>query len=203
MNDEWTDHVKFDDAPDGYWDLSKTEVTANSIIINEPFYPNVIKFQPIFPSTIMMTKKFFHHIGGFDESFGRKCSEDLEFTLRCTQEKPIGVVKEPVVGIRWHELNYSQGKIPGISFVVSDIEILEHSMEKHRFGADYYDLIAESIIRRSIAVANGAFEQGDFNLMKSILDRIPKPRRSRKLQLKIAISSLPKPLAEKIQQILC
>lgn len=199
---QWSDRTKFDDAPVGYWDVQKREVSDEAFIVDEPLYSTIIKFQPIFPSTLMMSKDFFYQVGGFNESFGRMHSEDFEFTLRCTQESPIGVINKPVVGIRWHALNYSQGKIPGISFGVSDIEILEYSMKYHRMGPACSDLIAGSILRRCIAVADGAFEHGDFELFRQIIKKIPKHARSMKLKTKAAVAKLPLPAARAIQAAL-
>lgn len=199
---QWSQKTKFDDAPIEYWDTPRMDITPHSFIITEPFYCNVLMFQPIFPSTIMMKKTFFNRIGRFNESFGGKMSEDLEFTLRCVQEKPIGVIKKPVVGIRWHEQNFSRGKVPGISFVIGDIEILDYSMKNHRLGSQHESLIREQIICRSISVAHGAFAHGEFMILQNMLKNIPAARRSFKLWIKIVIALLPFPLARVAQKCL-
>ena len=199
-NGIWAKSVKFDDAPKGYWDVSKVSITPHSFVITEPFYPNLLRFQPIFQSTIMMAKDFFYRIGGFNEDFGRKMSEDFEFTLRCSQESPIGVVTEPVVGIRWHEQNISRGRLRGISFVIGDIDILDYSMRNHRLGKKYEEIIQEQIIGRSIVAANGSFSYGEFNIMRNMLKNIPANRRSVKLWIKAAIAQLPFPIARAVRK---
>jgi hypothetical protein len=143
----------------------------------------------------MMRKSFFERIGRFDESFSGVMSEDLEFTLRCVQEKPIGVIKKPVVGIRWHEQNFSSGRLPGISFVIGDMNILDYSMKNHRLGPQHRSLIREQIIIRSISVAHGVFGHGEFRIFREMLKNIPVHRRSLKLWIKVVIASLPYSLA--------
>jgi glycosyltransferase involved in cell wall biosynthesis len=199
-NGRWSEETKFEAVPPGYWDLPRRQVTPVGFVVTEPLYPRLIRFQPVFPSTVMMSRSFFERIGRFDEAFGRKMSEDFEFTLRCGQESPSGVITEPVVGIRRHGQNFSRGPLPGISFVLGDMEILEHSLKHHRLGPQYEELITESIIGRGIAVANGAFERGDFELLERVLRGIPLPRRSLKLRLKAAIGRLPLPVSQLIQQ---
>lgn len=194
--------TKFEDAPAEYWDIPRLDITPHSFIIIEPFYYNVLRFQPIFPSTIMMKKTFFNRIGRFNESFGRKMSEDFEFTLRCVQEKSIGVIKKPVVGIRCHEQNFSSGNLPGISFVIGDIEILDYSMKNHRLGSQHQSLIKEQIIWRSISVAHGAFAHGEFEILRDMLKNIPTARRTFKLWIKVVIALLPFPLARAAQKCL-
>ncbi len=194
-NTRWSQKTKFDDAPAGYWDISRKDISPRSFIITEPFYPNVLRFQPIFPSTTMMTKAFFRRIGGFDESFGGRMSEDFEFTLRCVQERPIGVIEKPLVGIRCHEQNFSRGNLPGISFVIGDIEILDYSMKNHRLGSQHQSLIKDQIISRSISVAHGAFAHGEFKTLRGMLKNIPAARRTLKLWVKAAIALLPFPMA--------
>ena len=199
-NGEYSRNTKFDDAPMNYWDIARLKATKNAFVATEPLYPKVLTFQPIFPSTIMMKRTFFDRIGQFDESFGRTMSEDLEFTLRCVQEAPIGVVTKPLVGVRWHERNFSSGKLPGISFILGDIEILEYSSKRHRLGPQYRALIQEQIINRSISVMHGAFLLGDFKLVRNIVKNIPVTCRSPKIWIKTAIAYLPYPIAKTSQQ---
>lgn len=201
-NGQWSQKTKFDESPNNYWNIPRVDISSHSFIIKVPFYPNILKFQPIFPSTILMSKQFFAHIGKFDESFGRKMSEDFEFTLRCVQEKPIGVIAEPLVGIRWHESNFSKGNIPVVSFIVGDIEILDYSMKNHHLGSEYKSVITDQIIKRSIDAAHGAFAYGDFKLVKDLLKNIPKGHRSIKLWVKAAVSQLCLPMARLIQKSL-
>lgn len=202
-NGLWSKQVKFDEAPPGYWDIPKIDDTPKAFVVTVPFYPNIVKFQPVFPSTVIMRKEFFCRVGGFDESFGRMCSEDFEFTLRCTQESPIGVVTEPVVGIRKHDLNFSHGRLPGISFILSDIEILEYSLRNHRLGPRYINLIRESIVDRYISVAYEAFVLGEFELFKNAIKKIPLEKRSWKLKLKAAIVGLPQLFSRILKNIIC
>jgi glycosyltransferase involved in cell wall biosynthesis len=198
-----SEHTKFDEAPPGYWDIPKHWHTENAFVATEPFFSNVVRFQPIFPSTVTMKRDFFFRVGAFDESFGRMCSEDLEFTLRCTQECPTGIVTAPVVHIRKHDENFSHGRLPGISFILSDIDILEYSLKKHRLGPICRELINESIVQKYISVAYEAFRSTQFDLFNHALDNIPPGRRSAKFKLKAAIAGLPEPFARLVHTIVC
>jgi glycosyltransferase involved in cell wall biosynthesis len=197
---QWSPGTKFDDSPADYWDVPRVDINTNSFIITEPFYYKVLSFMPIFPSTVMMKKSFFNRIGRFNEAFSRKISEDFEFSLRCVQEYPIGVITKPVVGIRKHEQNFSKGNLPGISFIIGDIDILNYSSQNHRLGAENLSLIKEQIISRSISVVHGAFAIGEFAIFRDILKNIPTSRRSLKLWIKVVIALLPFPLARAAQK---
>lgn len=61
-----------------------------------------LSFSP-YTSSIMVTRKSFEFINGFDESFIRH--QDYEFLLRFFEFFSIGVIEEPLVEIRGNEIN--------------------------------------------------------------------------------------------------
>ena len=62
-------------------------------VLDRPLYTRLLlDDQPIFPSTTAFTRRHLDRIGGFDERLNRTVAEDLEFTLRCVREAPIGVL---------------------------------------------------------------------------------------------------------------
>lgn len=188
--DRWSNNTKFDECPVGFWDIKSIEIGNDLLVIKEPLYSKLLTFTPIFPSTILMNKTFYNRVGGFDENFGRKISEDFEFSLRCVQEKNTGVIKKAVVGIRKHEQNFSNGNLRGISFIIGDIQILKYSLQNHKLGQQNETLIKEQIIDRSISVAHGTFAAGEFSIFKEILKNIPLNRRSSTLWIKLALTNI-------------
>jgi glycosyltransferase involved in cell wall biosynthesis len=59
--------------------------------------------------TVIMTREFFHEVGGFDESF--RYFSDYEFWTRCSLASPVTVVTMPLAQVRDHPGSYTTGKL--------------------------------------------------------------------------------------------
>lgn len=183
--------TKFERSPEGYWDGAR-KIDDDMWILDVPLYERLLTYHPIFPSTVVMGRDFFERVGGFDERWGRTVGEDVEFTLRCVQHAPAGVIAKPVVGIRKHRGNFSDDLLGG---ALGLIEIYRHARTHHRpmgelFGAQLEDLIAIET-RNAIEFA---FSAGRIDIVRE-LRRTRRIGSSGKMQLKLAVSRLPRPLA--------
>jgi glycosyltransferase involved in cell wall biosynthesis len=192
----WKEQTKFDTAPPGFF--SDFQPTPEGLIAHRPYYDDLLRFQPIFPSTVLMSKRFFEKVGGFKLELGRNSAEDFEFTLRCLQHWPVGAITEPVVGIRKHESNYS-----GDNYLntCGQIEILQLALQSHTLSRRSQELIAEQIIVRSIGAGEGAFERADFKSCTKLLSRVPHAQMGFKARLKFLIASCPRPIASKLHAL--
>jgi glycosyltransferase involved in cell wall biosynthesis len=196
VDDIWSDRSKFDTSPSGYWDLPRRDLEKDLFVIDAPLFEHLLWHQPIFPSTIAMTRSFFEKAGRWKESLGRTLSEDLEFTLRCVERPPIGVVSTPVVGIRKHVSNFSKD---ALRETLGEIEILRDVLAGNPAAKQYEHALREQIIVRCGRAAEGAFAIGDLDVVREMLKSVPLDRRSWKLHLKSAIAHSPKPLARLFQ----
>lgn len=190
----WREETKFDTAPQGFF--SEFQTTQHGLITRRPFYDDILRFQPIFPSTVLISRRLFESIGRFKPEMGGFHSEDLEFTLRCVQHCPIGVITEPVVGIRKHESNVS-----GDSFrqTCSEIEILRYALDNHTISQRSREIIGEQIIGRSLEAAGEAFARADFAGCKECFSAVPRAQMGCKSRMKLLIASLPKPVASALR----
>jgi len=193
--DIWEDRTKFDDAPAGYWDGVR-ELEEGLAVFSGHFYPRLLRFQPIFASTMIFHRRWIERFGALDVSFSRMQTEDFEFALRCTQAGPIGIVTKPMVGIRKHGGNMSGGSTYGP--VWSDVQILEHSLRVHPLAGQYEDVIKEEIQGRSALVATEAFSAGNFPIYRQALQRVPWSERSARVKLRGALSVLPDSILEQL-----
>jgi glycosyltransferase involved in cell wall biosynthesis len=193
--DRWEERTKFDDAPAGYWE-GLQELEDGIAVYDGPFYPRLLRFQPIFASTMIMHRRWIERFGPLDITFSRWQSEDFEFALRCTQAGPIGIVTRPAVGIRKHDGNMSGGSTYG--FVWSDVRILEHSLRTHPLALEFQDEIREEVQLRSAHVATEAFAAGSFPIYREALRRVPWPSRDVRLKVQGALSVLPDGLLQQL-----
>lgn len=187
----WSESTKLDCAPDGFFG-GATNVGPDLIVWAQPLYERLFRFQPIFPSSVVMTQDCFRRSGGWNDKLGRVRSGDFEFHLRCVRHAPIGAVTAPVVGVRKHGSNFSGD--PLIT-TLGELEILRFVLANHEAAASCSSTIQREIARRSAAAAELAFEHGDFRRVRSLLESVPPELRSSKLKAKAAISNLPDPLA--------
>jgi glycosyltransferase involved in cell wall biosynthesis len=190
---KWNKQTKFDTAPPGFFD--GFEPVPQGLIARRPYYDDLLQFQPIFPSTVLISKCFFESLGGMRPELGRDPSEDLEFTLRCVQHYPVGAIAEPLVGIQRHQSNYS-----GDSYLntCSQIEILNLALQVHVLSKHTRELIAEQIVLRSIEAGEGAFARADFKRCTELMSQVPRAQLPSKVRLKLLIASCPGPIAKSL-----
>ncbi len=186
--------TKFQGAPSGFWD-GRRELDAVTWIFDDPMYERLLAFHPIFPSSVVMSRTFFERIGGFDEQWGRTVGEDVEFTLRCMQEAPVGAIARPLVGVRKHRANFSGD---GLGSALGLIEIYRHAQQHHYpMGQRLASKLEELVDAETRNAIEFAFSEGRIDIVRE-LRRSLRIRSSAKLQVKFAVSRLPRPLAHSI-----
>ena len=193
VDDRWQETPKFDLAPGDYWRQLGVAKRQGDAVIHQPIYPSLLRFQPVFPSCIAISRAHFDRMGGFDPRFAREVSEDLEFTLRCNREGlPVGVVLDPTVGIRKHAGNISGN---AIDCTLGEIRILRFCRDHHRPPPAWARLINDQIALRSTGAIHCAFAAGRPDLVRQLAANIPIARRSWKIWVKLALASLRRPAA--------
>jgi glycosyltransferase involved in cell wall biosynthesis len=192
----WSTWTKFDEAPTGYWDIPRRQISPEAFVIEVPLYEHLLAFQPIFPSTMLMSQSFARRVGPWIEALGRSLSEDLEFILRCVARAPIGVVTAPLVGIRKHPDGFSSQPLRTLW---GEIEILRYVLAHHPEAADHERAIRRSIETRYIAGAELAFALGRLDQVEDFLRQLPAARRRAALRLKALIAGLPRAVAEPLR----
>ncbi len=188
MNGDWAQVSKFESSPHGYWDLPREELSPELFVGRADMFSRLLVHQPIFPSTVLMRRRFFDAVGGWNEPLGRTRSVDLEFHLRCVVRPPVGVVATPVVGIRKHRGNFSSD---AYRTTLGEIEILRYVLENHVAARKHQAAIGRKIEERSAQAAAVAFTTGDFGKTRELLAAVPFQQRSWKLHLKAMVSHAP------------
>ena len=184
----WAPVAKFATAPAGFWESIERRPVDGGEIVAQPLYGSILRFQPIFPSTIVMTKAFFEGVGRFDESFGRTGSEDLEFILRCAGQAPLGIVDEPLVGIRRHEGNFSGDQLRTL---LGEIEILRHAKTAHTAACCLGDQIEDEVARRTREALALAFSADDRRCVAMLAATLLPTQIDALSRAKVAISAMP------------
>ncbi|MBI1875774.1 MAG: glycosyltransferase [Acidobacteria bacterium] len=185
----WASATKFGDAPRGFWESGRHEIDPNLWIFGDPLYARLLRFQPIYPSTILTSRALFERVGGIDEQWGWTPAEDVEFVLRCAQRAPMGAVACPLVGIRKHPKNFSRDHL---RTALGMLAILAHARLHHRpCGEQHAALLAELIQGERTNVVNFAFATGRTDIVRELGLTMPGVPRSLKLRLKLAVARLP------------
>ena len=187
--------TKFDTAPPGFWNVAKLRQQEHAWIIEGDFTDNLICFQPIFPSTVVMTRDLYDRVGGFDPAMSHVPSEDLEFTLRCVRRGPIGVIAHPTVSVRKHAGNTSRSAARQI---IGEICVLNHVLKHHHVSGFTRRYIAFDLERRCRAALDLAFACGEMGLVRLLTLAVDRTGLSRKQRLKIRIAAWPEPVARGI-----
>lgn len=186
----WPD--KFSLAPDGYFDGGT--LVDNQFVVNLPdLYQRTLVFQPLFPTGMVITKKLFRKIGGFNPAFNGIGAEDWEFTLRVIECGNVALCKTPLAYIRRHAGNDSASSI---HMNLGEASILEHALENHKTALKHRKKILQSIDARREKAFNSAFSDGDFLKSREILSHLRHYPFDLKFSMKRAIISLPANMRE-------
>jgi glycosyltransferase involved in cell wall biosynthesis len=184
----WQLQSKFASAPARFWDDVGMITTERGAILPRPLYGDLMDFQPIFPSTVVVARSLFDQVGGYDRRFARTGSEDFEFTLRCAAHAPMGAVPEPLVGIRRHGGNFSSDHL---RILRGEVEILRHAKAHHRAAADHLARIDREIVRRTLGALETAFACDDYDQVRVLGEELDRGRMDQRARLKLFIAGLP------------
>jgi glycosyltransferase involved in cell wall biosynthesis len=196
-SDKWSPSSRFTQAPIGFWEPDRRILADKVWIYEGSLYGRILRFHPIGVPAVMMSRRRFERLGGYDAKFSRGLSEDMEFTLRCVGVPPIGVVAEPLVGVRKHPGNRSADNVGSW---IAQIGILEHALAAHAAAKPHADVVLDEIqVRRALAAAR-AFVLGRLDVTRALAPAIDRDHRDWKLSLMIAIANLPLPVAERLRQ---
>ncbi len=188
----WEAADKFSQAPKGWWDAIALEAVSElHALAQSPLYPSILRFQPIRPSGMVLTREYFEEIGGCDESFGRNKCEDTEFILRCVEGAPVGIIRPPLFGLRRHAGNFTHDDL-GVT--LGKIEVLDFAARNHNVPEPWREILRDEIVHLTVAAFDGAFARGDMKLTRSLSAGLPHWSLTFQRRLKKFIVFLPAPL---------
>jgi hypothetical protein len=176
--------TKFDDAPASFFEGMRI-VSAISGVFGAEIVPRILLYQPFFPSCMVVDRKRFLAMGGWDEGVSRSVGCDFATTLRMAANPPTGVVMEPLVQIRKHSENFS-ADTERMNF--GDANVLEFLLKNRPQFAGYSGLIQHSIARRRSEAIDAAFARGDFHAFDRHYRDLPVTFRKGKRSIKAMIA---------------
>jgi glycosyltransferase involved in cell wall biosynthesis len=179
--------TKFDDAPAGYWDSVGVRRTPQGWIFGRSLAGASLRFHPIFPSAMVVTKALAVAVGGFNSNLPMRV-EDGEFTLRCLYRAKSAALPQALVRIRKHDANVSRELVPRL---LDEVTTLQHAKATHAEAHPYHHIIDDEIAIRTEMAFNAAFCSKDHALTAALFEKLPAERRSFKIRVKNAISRLP------------
>ena len=195
----WESRSAFATAPAGFWSRSRREIEVGLWVWDAPLYDRFLRFQPMFPSTVLLSKRRWERLGAFSELPVMGVCEDFEFGLRQAAVPPIGLVTEAQVGIRVHPGNRSSDVVNAL---LTQAAILDYVLTAHPEAQTHAAVIREQVgVKRALA-AGRAFALGRIDIVRDLSPLIERSRRDWKLALKLAVARLPIPAARAVQQVL-
>ena len=193
----WGTEDKFSSAPAGYWEGGRA--VDGGWIFDEPLYERLLRFQPIFQSNIVISREYFQSVGGYDPTFARTLSQDLDFDLRCVESGPVGAITAATVGIRKHAGNFSGSLLRTLQ---GELTILRHARQAHRLGQKHRGLIDNQIVERTIAAADLAFATAELDTFQELVASLPPTALTFRLRTKRAVTAFPRRLAVPVARTL-
>jgi glycosyltransferase involved in cell wall biosynthesis len=188
QGDTWGTESKFAAAPAGFWDGLRP-VSPQAAVFDAPIVERLLHFQPFFPSAMAADRAYLLGLGGWDTSVGRTLGSDFATALLVAGHPPLGILRQPLVGIRKHAGNFSRD-VQAMN--LGDAFILEHLLATRPSLAPLAHAIRASVEKRRREALDTAFARHDFPAVREIAAKLP--RRSAAIRLKHIIAALPEPL---------
>jgi glycosyltransferase involved in cell wall biosynthesis len=179
--------TKFDEAPAGYWEEGGVRSLPQGWVFDRSLAGASLRFHPMFPSAIVLSKKLAITVGGFDSNIPPR-GEDGEFTLRCLYHAKAAALPEPLVHIRRHDGNISRDLLPRL---LEEIATLQHAKDNHPEALAYHPVIDDEIAIRTKNAFHAAFADKDHVLTTTLFDKLPPEWRSKKARLKNLVARMP------------
>jgi hypothetical protein len=187
-DDAWGTDGKFSDAPADFWDGLRM-VSAEAGVFDAPVVERLLRFQPLFPSCMVADRAFFLSLGGWDESVGRTLGSDFATALLMAEHPPLGIVRQPLAGIRKHAGNFSRD-VQAMN--LGDAFVLECVLANRPGLVPLAPAIRASIRQRRQEAFDTAFARRDFAGVRQIADQLG--ALSGKARVKRLVAGLPAPL---------
>ena len=186
----------FGEVPPALWEKHRRAVDDTIWIYDTSFYDRCLSAVPMLPTTLLMSKRRFEQLGGFNPEFSRDLAEDFEFALRIAGEPPVGFVAEPLAEFRRHA-----GSRSGNPFAdwAAQAKVLEYALAHHAAARPFLDAVRHELQRRHTLAVGEAFFLGRLDIVRDVAPLVERARRDWRTSLKIAIAELPLPLARLAQ----
>jgi glycosyltransferase involved in cell wall biosynthesis len=72
----------FDYAPDGWWENLGQANSDGCLVLDSGFYLHLLRFNPVWPTTTVMSRALYDSIGGIDPRYSRLVNEDADMTRK-------------------------------------------------------------------------------------------------------------------------
>jgi glycosyltransferase involved in cell wall biosynthesis len=185
-----SEDTKFDAAPADFWSGLRA-AGSDAGVFELDILERLLRFQPFFPSCMMVAREKFLAAGGWDEGTSRLVGCDFATTLRVAAHPPIGVVHRPLVGIRKHAQNFSADTE---KMNLGDANVLDYVLRtRPELAAFELEIRGSMAVRRSAAL-DSAFSRRDFAAVREIYALLPPGAAGPKQRVKRGIAALPHPL---------
>ena len=187
----WLQQSKFAAAPPSFWSGMR-QVAPTYGVFDVPIPERLVRFQLFFTSCMAVDRAALLAAGGWDEGVSRMRGCDFATALRVAEHPPIGLLRQPLVGIRKHPGNFS-GDVEKMN--LGDADVLEYVLRTRPTLAPFTSQIRDSIGDRRNDALDSAFARRDFAAVRAIYALPAGSRRDARHLIKHAISRLPNSVA--------
>jgi len=187
------------EVPAELWEQGRRTVDGTIWIYDASFYDRCLRALPMMPSTLLISKRRFQELGGYSPEFSKTLAEDFELNLRIAGNPPVAFLAEPLVAVHRHPGNRSGNPFADWA---AQAQCLEYALSHHAAARPFLDLTRQELQRRHTLAVGEAFFLGRFDIVREVAPLVDRSRRDWRTSLKIAIASLPPPLARAARRVL-
>lgn len=190
---------QFAASPDGWWPSVVENQKDHFMLLKTNCYLHFLKYQPLFPSAMVFSRRLYESIGGVNPHVGRLLAEDAHLTRRLVATGRVACNSEKNVFIRKHDSNTSANMMQNFA---DRIKILELLLEEGDVPKPYQHETEKTIIEWRLELFNKLFEHSRYWDMQAVYNLIPDEHLTLKIKCKNWAGRLGKVMARKPRKLL-
>ncbi len=184
---------KFDSLPKDWWaDFSPVDADGFRYLGQNTF-PKIVSMNPIFPSSLIFTRRFYDSIGGLRDQFSRRLPEDSDFVRRAAAYGTLACDTDISVKIRKHTKNISGDILRGLE---DRYDMLRAHLTDGSIPAQYFDDIRNAMRTTNYGILSKAFAYRDAEAFKNNYVKLSDEDKTLDLRLRYAVLCLPESLRD-------
>jgi len=164
------DKTYFSDAPKGWWASTGTEDNDHFLTIKDHIYRKFLPFNPVLPSTVVMSRTLYDLVGGIDSKYSRMPAEDADLTRRAVAQAT-HVVADMAATVKQRRHGQNMSAIEAENMIGKN-NILKDHLSSGITPREDISFVLEEIDKTVIQAILASFYKKNFHLFPQLAKQV-------------------------------
>lgn len=181
------DFEEFRNLSPDWWAATMTGTRGDFVRLGGELLRPFLQYNPVFPTSVCMTRALYERMGGIDAKFSRLGCWDAHFTWRSVLHGQVACDRRVTVSTRKHIQNFSRKRS---QVNLQRAEMLTGAFHDGWIPNQYDADVRRAVVDSRIRAARWAWMERDFPLVRSALASVPSTHIPAGLRLRARIAQV-------------